>query len=294
MKGSRFSRREFLKITGISAFETLLLSSIGLGSNLYLNNSDMIRPPARKNGKILVDLHAHVSSNLKKDEILDLLCEGVTGLASIYNRSYLGYDDVVQAGFSEVKEIDKGLFAEISYNGKTGYLIKVQEVMADHHILAVACEEKIDDYREPEKAIEEIKNKGGLEVLCHPGIIDSRKEKFKWRLANTDEQKRIKYLCEKVRVIETFSAFCNDFSPVINFTKVNKWGKELAAEYNLIGIAVSDAHYGLDQPRLSGIYISEDYLSAQGIKKAVLKNDFERFEKYTSRRSVLKGLFLKK
>ena len=32
----------------------------------YLNDTDMKRPPARKDGKILVDLHAHIDRNVKK------------------------------------------------------------------------------------------------------------------------------------------------------------------------------------------------------------------------------------
>jgi hypothetical protein len=270
--------------------DTLVLYALGTGAYEYMGDAHMKKPAARKNGKILVDLHVHLTKKCKEHELLEVLSQGVTGIAALNGKGYVRYEDVLE--LPGVKEIDKGLFAEVNYRGNTGYALKVQEVKAYHHILAVGIKDYLGRYGTPEQAAKAIKEQGGLSVFSHPGLIDSKGGILGWYI--DEDEKGLAKVCKQVDAIEQFNAFCNSFPPIINFRKINKMAKQLAEKYGFIGIAVSDTHYRLDQPRTSGIYIDEKYLSAKGIKQAILTRDFKRVEKYISRASMIKGMLFEK
>lgn len=304
MNRKEISRKEFLKLAltcGVLDYLALVLGGIGTGTYHYLNNEKMIKPPAEKQGKILLDLHTHIHNKTKLENLVDLLSSGITGLAADPNRTnVLKYEDLLN--LPGVEEIDKGMFAKFEHNGNTGYFIRVQEVMSDHHVLALGCESKdyLDYYQDAGKCVDEIHNQNGLAILAHPYLILPRPYPIDaipwlgWRLINEKEEEKVRGLCEKVDEIEVFNASSLNIVPFIAwFKKANKMAKKLAQEYWFVGIAVSDAHYNIEQVKNSGIYIPKENLSIEAIKYYVKSGTFERVEQYSSRLSAIKGGFLK-
>ncbi len=244
-------------------------------------------------GKIIADLHSHPGTENNLDDIMNLLSSGITGLTATNSGLYiLNYEDVLLK-FSNVKEIDKGLFAELSFRGKKGYFVKTQEVRSNHHILAIGCKEYLEDYKDARKTVEEIHKQGGLAILNHPTIVSYRFWPIKYRLINQDEEKEVRELCGMVDEIEVFNAQNINIFPVIAFMKrANRKAKKLAAEYGFKGIAASDAHYRLEQVKIAGIYIPKDKLSIEALKDHIINKNFDRFdEQYVSHLSFFKGHF---
>jgi len=251
-----------------------------------------MKKPPKKQGKIIADLHSHPSEENNLDGIINLLSWGLTGLAATNDEScILTYEDVL--GLPTSKEIDKGLFAKFSFGGEKGYFVKTQEVMSNHHILAIGCKKYLPDYKDARKTVEEIHKQDGLAILNHPSVVSYSIWPIKYRLINENEEKRVKELCEMVDEIEVFNAQNINLIPVFAWMrKANKKAKELASEYNFKGIAASDAHLILEQVKTSGIYISEDNLSIDSLKDHIKNKNFDRFEQYVSHLSFLRGHFL--
>ncbi|MAG50239.1 hypothetical protein CL621_01200 [archaeon] len=245
-----------------------------------------------KQVKIIADLHSHPGTKNSTGDIMDLLSDGITGLTATNSGLYiLNYEDVLLK-FNGVKEIDKGLFAELSYNGKKGYFVKAQEVRSNHHILSVGCEKYLDDYEDSRKTVEEIHKHGGLAILNHPSVVSCRFWPIKYRLVNEDEEKEVRELCEMVDEVEVFNAQNINLIPAIAWMKkANVKAKELAAEYGFKGIASSDAHLRLEQVKTSGIYVPEEDLSIESLKYNIMNQNFDRFEQYVSISDFLKGHF---
>jgi len=283
----KLTRRKFLKIAGITAVTAL-------ASHYYLNNENMKKTP-QKPGKILADIHSHLSKDNSIEDILKTLSYGLTGL-TIWtdNRRIISYEDAIQ--YPNVNEIDKGFFAEITVGSSKGYFLKTQEISTDHHILAVACKKHIEKYSDARKVVEEIHKHNGLAILNHPYVIT--KEGFiPFRVGNAKDEIRIRELCEMVDEIEIFNA--QNINPTLgiiipNMKKANKKAKNLAKEFGFKGIAASDAHRVLEQSKISGIYLPEEHICLDSIKQNILSGNFERHEQYVSRWSFIKGMFLSK
>lgn len=281
------SRRGFLILGAIT------LASIG--SYPYLNNEEMKNPPEIE-GRILVDLHAHPSRQNSQRDLTSLLSSGVTGLTARNNsRRIFTYDDALQ--LPGVKEIDKGLFGSLSLGGRTGYFVRTQEVDSDFHILAVGCPKTIENYPDARRAIEEIRRQSGLAVLNHP-YVNVELGYFRYpRLIRTEQEKRIRELCELVDEVEVFNASAINAIPFIaDLSPANESARKLVNKLTQqgmphVGIAVSDAHYRLEQVKIAGIYVPQEGLSIEALKDHIHKKRFDRFEQHISRLSILRGFF---
>lgn len=243
------------------------------------------------NGKILADLHCHPGRKNSTEDLAEMLSQGITGLASFSAAAgYLSYEDAVQ--LPNVREIDLGLFAEIEYNGKRGYFARAQEINAGFHILALGCYNTIPCFNDARKVIEDIHNKGGIAVINHPYVISTGRKIIKYRLANEAEEKQLDELCEMADEVEAFNAQNINLLPVVAWmNNSNKKAKELAERHGFKGIAASDAHRLLSQVKTAGIYLPSENICIDSIKEHIKKGNFERYEKYVSRYSFLKGMF---
>lgn len=281
------NRRKFLKIAGIS------LAVLAVGSHCCLNDEKMKRPP-KKEGKILADLHSHLGRNNDLEDIAKTLSWGITGLAVWQtpkdNKKIFSYEDAVQ--LPNVREIDLGLFAEITVNGSKGYFAKVQEFESDFHILAIGCHKYLPRFRDARKAVEAIHASNGIAILNHPCSVYIGGLK-KFRLSNEADDRKINELCGMVDEVEVFNA--QNINPTLgivipNMKKSNEKAKAIAASKGFKGVASSDAHYVLKQSKIAGIYIPEDNLCIDAIKEHIKKGSFERHEQYVSRLSFIKGM----
>ncbi|MDI6737492.1 MAG: PHP-associated domain-containing protein [Nanoarchaeota archaeon] len=242
-------------------------------------------------GKILADLHCHPGRNNSAEDLAEMLSWGITGLASFSATSgYLSYEDAMQ--LPNVREIDLGLFAEIEYNGKKGYFARAQEVSAGFHILALGCYNTIHPLNDARNVIEKIHKEKGIAILNHPYVISTGRKIIRYRLANEAEEKKLEELCGMADEVEVFNAQNINLLPVVAWMKnANEKAKELAARHDFKGIAASDAHRLLSQVKTAGIYLPSENLCIDAVKEHIKKGNFERCEKYVSRRSFLKGMF---
>jgi len=280
-------RRSFLKIAGI------FFATLAIVSHCCLNDEKMKRPP-KKEGKILADLHSHIGRNNALEDITKTLSWGITGLTVWQtpkdNKKVLSYEDALQ--LPNVREIDLGLFAEITVNGSKGYFAKVQEFESDFHILALGCHKYLPRFKDARKAVEAIHANKGIAVLNHPCSVYIGGFK-KFRLSNDADDRKINELCEMVDEVEVFNA--QNINPTLgliipNMKKSNEKAKVIAAAKGFNGFASSDAHYVLKQSKIAGIYIPEENLCIDAIKEHVKTGNFERHEQYVSRLSFIKGM----
>lgn len=267
----------------------------GFGGYVFVEDCNMKRAPDRQ-GKILADFHTHPNKHSPIDQIISTLSWGITGLASINgNSSILTYDDAVLLnGIPNVKitEINKGLFAKIKYRDRMGFFFRAQEVMSDHHILAVGIRDQLEDFPDSRKTIEEIHRRGGIAVADHPFVVPTGHPIIKYRLINNIEEERVKELHQMVDESEVFNGQCINLLPVIAWMKrANKRAKKLAALFNLKGTASSDAHSILDQIHTCGIYLPDNTQSIDALIEYIKKGNFERYESYVSKISFIKGHF---
>ncbi|MBI2542924.1 MAG: hypothetical protein HYW24_01940 [Candidatus Aenigmarchaeota archaeon] len=285
-------RREFLAALGIT---TLAVA----GGYLYLNDQKMEKPP-KKEGMILADLHAHPGRNKSREGILEMLNWGVTGLTETNVYNGLTYNDVVNE--YGAKEIERGIFAEVNYNGGKGYVVKSQECSERNvgpHILAVGCMKLIDDDQDPRKIVEDIHKQGGIATINHPLVTPTGNWPVKYRMIKPEERKVVEELCRMVDEIEVFNAQNIGLIPYfsvggirLDMRLANELAKELATEYGFKGTAASDAHSRLEQVKCSGIYVPETNISFEALKDHIKNKRFERHEQYVSRGSFLMGHFV--
>lgn len=280
-------RRRFLKIAGIGAL------AIGAG-HCYLNDENMKKAP-EKEGKILADMHSHLAKKSTLEGIAETLSWGITGLTTWYgNSTIISYNDAVQ--LPGVREIDLGLFAEIEVRGSRGYFAKTQEVEADFHILAVGCIRDLPNFDDSRKAVEAIHKYGGIAILNHPCTVATGGNRLiKYRVAEEKEIDKIKEICTMVDEVEVFNAQNINAVPFAAWMKQsNRKAKEIAAEFGFKGVASSDAHRALSQSKVAGIYIPNENLCMDAIKRHIKAGNFERHEQYVSRWSFVDGMFLSK
>lgn len=288
------NRRNFLR--------TLAISGIGLaGSYFYLYDEKMERAKKR-NGKIIADLHSHPSSNKTDEETLEMLCSpGLVGL-TCYQESFgriLTYEDAMRRFSNYIEEIDKGMLAKITTALGEGYFTRTQEIYGDFcHILALGFEgEYLQSYEDPRKAVEAIHKNNGLAILNHPYVRSNDGSIVRFRFINNEEERIVKELCEMVDEVEIFNACCINptggiFVP--NFKKANEAAEVLAEDFGFRGTVSSDAHYVLEQPKITGIYIDEENLCIEKLKEDIKTGNFDNsYRKYVSRYSFLRGFFLK-
>ncbi|MCD4666788.1 hypothetical protein K8R47_03185, partial [archaeon] len=190
-------RRDFLITSG-----AIILTG-AIGGKYYLFNKNMERPQSRRDGMIIADLHTHPNKGNNLETISSFLSEDITGLTetNLSNR-ILTYDNA--KNLSGFIEIDSGLFGRMEYNGKVGYAVKTQEIMSNHHILSLGLREKLEDYPDARKTVEEIHKRGGIAILNHPFVVPSGNW-LRYRLINSKEEQRVKELCEMVDEVEVFN-----------------------------------------------------------------------------------------
>lgn len=240
----------------------------------------MKKPPEKPN-RVLADLHTHpVTRDL--DKLLESLSWGITGLAVANCNPYVvSYDDVVN--LPNVEEIDTGLFAKVSYNGHVGYIVRTQEVMSNYHIDALGCRERIEDYPDARKVVQEIRRQEGVAILNHPYLKVHRSGQFMY--ADTEETEDFRELCEMVDEIEVHNGQC-----IWWLRGANEAAKKLVGRYSRFkGVAASDAHSLLSQMKTSGIYIPEEGLSFDALVNHIRSGNFERREQYISLPSFVIG-----
>jgi len=282
-------RRTFLKLMGAGA-----LTTIG-GGALYLRDNDMIRPLKRE-GQVLADLHSHPANYKSLDETLEMLSSGLTGLAFIdcgAANKILTYEQAIKLPGAE--EVDSGLFAKITSNGKRGYFVKAQEILSDFHILVIGAKEKIPYFEDARKVVEEARKLNpALIQLNHPYVVANNHPIIKYRFINEEEERKVRELCQMVDQVEVFNAQnINTLVPGIpNMNLANYKAKILAEEFGFNGTASSDAHLRLEQVGISGIYLDEKNLNLDSLKEQVKRGNFERREQYVSRWSFGLGMFV--
>jgi len=285
-----------------------LLGICGVLGKFYLQDESMERPPANKfidrKKYILADLHAHIDREIVKSNpkgIVKLISQGMIALTN-RKKGAFSYDDALalcSANGVNYKEIEKGLFAEIRSGTNRGYIVKAQEVETLHHILALGCPELINPNQEPESVIKEVHKQGGIPILAHPYLLNNSNKIP--RFPDVNEKKRIQDLAEMADEIESFNGHSIDmapsFIPPIDLRyldlgwlkRANNRSQKLADTVNKKGIAVSDAHYHLEQVRTSGIYIPDRDLSIPTLQRILKKQNFIPEQNYISRFSFLKS-----
>lgn len=240
-------------------------------------------------GKILADLHVHIPRRASEERVRKALSSGVTGLAARNGDRFLTYEDAL--GLPGAREIDKGLLAEFQSDGQKGYAVNVQEVLSPYHILAIGCREMIEDCPDARRVVEEIHMQRKPALLAHPYILISTL--FRSLLRNiviaegSREEQRVKELCGMVDEVEAFNAHAIDIFPY-RMKAANDRAKKLASAYGFRGIAATDA-YLPENAGTSGIWIPEDNLTFEALCHYIKSGQFERRERYVSRRDFVRG-----
>lgn len=244
--------------------------------------------------RILTDFHVHINKTIPPSALIDKLSNAVLGLA-VLNRKrshLLSYEealDRLKSMDAVVREIDPGIFAKFELGAAHGYILKVQEIISDHHVLAVGIKKDMPDYPDAREAVEEIHKQGGLAILPHPFIVEGKL--LTYRKINGKEKTRVRELCEMVDEIEAFNAQNINLFPIIAWMKhANVMAQILALEYGFRGIASSDSHH-YEQVKTSGIYLPNTVMSFSAIKEYIEDKNFIKKEKYISIPSFIKGIF---
>ncbi len=281
-------RRMLLKLGLVSTVEVALIS----GGALYLENEPMKRPP-EKPGKIFLDLHAHPSKKNRKEDILKMLSWGITALTTNgYHNRILTYEKAIT--LPGVTEIDKGDFARIEYKGSTGYFLRAQELMSNHHILEIGLPQGryLRLYNDSMKVAEIIKKEKCFMLLPHPYFIKRKDEFLGWGIVKGLEEKKIKELAEMADEVESFNASFINLMPIVAwFSEINDLNKKLAVKTGHKGFAASDAHRELEQVKVAGVYIPNDNLCLESIIHHIRTGNFENHERHISRASFIKGFW---
>ena len=279
--------RRKLMIGGLAS-----LTLAGFGSYIFLNNESN-QPQGEQYEKVLVaDLHTHVSTAYLKerDVLLKVLSQGITGLATFQgNDKYLNYNELIQC--PEITEVTPGVMARINSQGKTGFIVKVQEVLSSSHVLAIGCRETIDDKLDPRKVIEEVHRQCGVAVLDHPYVTNGTGIQL-YRLLTDKEEKFVREeLVPMVDELETHNAHNICLVPgFLNMAPANDKAKTLASEVGFKGLANSDAHYLLDQVRIAANLFPEDCTNFEALKHYIKTGTFSPLSGSVSRYNFIKGL----
>ena len=272
-----------------------LVSLIALaGVSGFYSFGNFLRSVPQMDGLVPADLHTHVGRGYDEEQIAEKLSQGLVGLSEDNLHSgVLSINDVVN--YNGAQWIEKGFLGRIEYHGHTGYFAKAQEVGSKHHILALFCPKRLDDYEDPRKAVEDIKKLGGLAILNHPYIVKPN-GRAPPRLVNAQEEKILDELCQMVDEIEVFNASALSLTPLA-IGEANLKAQELLRKanqngYSFKGIAVSDAHRMLRQILAAGILLEKDKISVEGIKDSIRTRNFGRYEQYISRAELLRGYLI--
>ncbi len=258
-------------------------------------------------GKLLADLHAHLANYKSEKETLEILCSpGIVGLSLIdeENCSYkiLTYEQAYNRFSNLIKEIDKGQLAKISSENGEGYFLRSQEITGKNHILAFGFEgDYLFNYSDPRKAVEEIHKKKGIAILNHPYVITENygmNPLKDFRYPNAKEESELKELLDMVDEVEIFNSQCINllFGILIpNFKKANLKAEKLIENSKFKGTVSSDAHYRIDQPKICGIYISDDNICLDKIKDSVKTGNFDnKYRQYASRITIISKILFER
>lgn len=281
-----------------TALGLISLGTLALTSGVYME-IDTMEKPERKNGRILADLHCHPPKGKDLDETLESLVDKCAGLTFEHHKNIsriLTYELATE--LPGVKEKEAGM-AELNHAGKKGYLFRTQEVLADYHLLVIGMKDYLPNFDDARKAVEEARKQDAIVILNHPYVsvnIDSVNPPLvPCRLINSQEEEKLKELCQMVDEIEVFNAQnVNLYIPgVPNMHKANDLARRLAPNFGFKGTAASDAHFRLEQVGISGIYLPEEDLCLEALREHLRKKNFDRHEQYVPRWSFAAGMLLK-
>jgi hypothetical protein len=277
----KVSRRQFLCAAGFGAGALM-----GLGAGEHV----MMERAPRVYRKVIADLHAHPAMPSSIDETRDMLSHGLVGLAGSNSNGYvMRYEQAL--GVPGSIELETGLLGSHIYEGTRGYFMRAQEVLSDHHILAIGLNENIPDYADARRSVHEIQDRGGLAVLVHPFIISKDDPIFRYGLV--DDESKVRELADMVDAIESFNGQCINAIPIKGWLKkANRMAVELCRDSGKEGIASSDTHKLSEQVFTSGIYLDEDDISVERIMDDIRHGRFVRYQQYVSHLSFVRGHFL--
>lgn len=291
-----FDRRNFFKYMAIIGAGTFLTKA-----GLNLNTMEQY---AAIDGSLLADFHAHHKKSTSLEDKLETFSQGINGITSFFDDDiFHDYKDL--ESLPGVKVINQGLFAEVTYEGRKGYIIRTQEIQGDYpklHILSIGVRERIKDNQDPRSIVEQIHDKDGIAVLNHPYVVPSD-DMFKYRLLSKGEEKVMLEVLEMVDEVEVHNGQCIDlflgFSygvfGRVNMKIANRKAVDLldyvqCVSQGIVGTASSDAKH-ISQVRSAGILIPKRYVSLEGIKYCIRNKDFARKDGDVSISSFLLGHF---
>jgi hypothetical protein len=261
-----------------------------LGTRLYLGKENIERLKLRDN-KIPADLHVHLSKDSNPKDVKEVLTQGGLVALTTYSgaNKLLSYHDV--KNYEGFKQIDPGIFGELTYNGNTGYVLNGQEITADHHISALGCKEQISNIKDSIEAVKEVHKQGGIAILEHPYVIPGGITRY--RLLNEKEENKLYEICGIIDEVEVFNGQCISLIPyIIDMEKANEKAKKFVDNYfDFKGIVSSDTHLRFEQVLTSGIYISHEDLTFKKLEEIIKGGDFEAVGNRVSKISFLKGHF---
>jgi hypothetical protein len=297
------NRRTFLKKALISA-SVLDTAAVGTGILFLYNHKNILAP--QRPGKIPLDFHAHLLEQdawKNCDELLKVLSRGITALTTDGRRKshLLSYEKalIIPGLKDHIREIDKGLFASVEYNGQVGYILRNQEIFSKYHLLAAPT----DDYfwfdekhlANPDYVVEMIKKKGSYCAVAHIMLREVLENPVykRWHIITPEERKEVTRIAKHTDGVEVSSSFTiNLIWGFAWFEKAKALAKEMAKEQGLIALVNSDAHEALGQVQTSVMYL-EDQGRGQCFEKvinALKQGKFETYEQSLSRISVLSAL----
>ena len=251
---------------------------LGTGGYVYLNDEDM-KPAPERDGKVLCDLHTHPPNDSPLDELVSFLgSPGMIGLSQRYGEDgILTYERAREllGSRSDFQELTIGKLARF----REGYFARTQEVLGViHHFLALGWNgDYLSDKETPQEAIDAIHEKDGVVIFNHPYSVPGG---FGFRVANEEEEERIKKLLSEVEEVEVHNAFNIDYLG-IGMKQANRLALQLVQrEGRHKGTASSDCRRTFEQAKICGIYVDRDVIDTQGmdgLKKAIVDGNFERY-----------------
>lgn len=268
----------------------------------FLFDRVLVQPPQR-NAEVLVDAHTHPPLSASIDELANTLSHGAVGLTE-RNRggNILTYDLALRL-LPNVQEIDNGLFATFTYNGKRGYFFKVQEIDSDFHVLAIGVRKRLPDFIRAEDAVDAVHANGGVAILNHPYIAlvsnKSRPTILQDDFGDYTEKRRINLAAKADEVEEFNGSAVNALPGFYDLSEANRRSSSLRSRLQAKGvhhkgIAVSDAHYVTAPILKVGISVQEEGLNMERLKQFIRDGNFTIHTQYARRWDVLRGAILNK
>jgi hypothetical protein len=294
------NRRAFLAMGGIIAAESGILGTTAL----VLSDHNIVQAPQRP-GKIALDFHAHLAERdawKNLDELLKVLSRGITALTIGERKrgNLLSYEQALTIPKlkDHIREIDKGLFASVEYNGQTGYIIRNQEIESKYHVLAAPTGDHLkfdyDRISQIDYVMEIVKGSGCYCAIAHVSLKEEPDKPFykRWRFLNPEEREEVIKIAKQTDGVEVSSSFWINMPIIGNLREGIILAKEMAREQGFVQLTNSDAHERLEQLQTSVMYL-DDQSRGQCFEKvinALKAGKFEIYEQPLSKVSVVSSL----